>query len=586
MSACLLHMWCRTTKVLSVAALLSVTATMSEAQTSRDAVLEALTTNPQVQSAVHTFEAASYEMRSAKGGYYPSLDVTAGTGKARRDYDDRGDYTTNRAEITLTQMLFDGFRTSGEVNRLNQARQVRYLELRDAVDTIALETFAVAEDLVRYRALLDLARANYQQHLDVQAQIKERVDQGVGRRADLDQVNGRVALAESNLLTEASNLHDITAKYLRLVGSLPPAELEPVSLRDQTIPDSVSQVLEMAYRGNPGFHAAIKNIAAAQAGVKSQKSGYYPTVQLQASYGTQQNLGVFDDRFDADDFGDEAAIELAFTYNLYNGGSDRAAVRQSMAEVDNAISLRDQACINLRQDAQIAYNDVHQLTEQLQSLQQHRDASDRVRAAYAEQFQIGQRTLLDVLDAENEYYESSRALINAHHDLNLAYARVLNAMGQLIPALGIGGEELPALESLDDDMLKISVEPSSACPSLSPTAYSRAELISDVFNIEMDDMFTGQGTVLTERAKQRLDRLIEQFGRSGTVSEVLISARMTSHATGLERSIAQSRLKAVRDYLLFNGLELASIVEPVQNSSSPLQPASNRVQITIRHLGG
>ncbi|MDO3384358.1 TolC family outer membrane protein [Gilvimarinus sp. SDUM040013] len=565
--------------------LISVT-TVAQTQTSRDAVLGALESNPEVKSAMHTFEAADYEMRGAKGGYFPSLDISAGTGKARRDYDERDDYTTNRAEIALTQLLFDGFRVSGEVGRLDEARQVRYLELRDTLDGIALESFAVAEDLVRFRELLDLARTNYQEHLEVQAQIKERVDQGVGRRADLDQVEGRVALAESNLLTEASNLHDVTAKYLRLVGQLPPAELQPVSLLDEQVPDTVNQLLEMAYRGNPGFHAAIKNIASAQAGVKTQRSNYYPTVELRARYGTQQNLGVFDERFDPDDFGDEGSVELAFTYNLFNGGSDRAAVRQSLAEVDTAMSQRDQACVNLRQDTQIAYNDINQLTEQLVSLQAHRDASNRVRAAYAEQFQIGQRTLLDVLDAENEYFESSRALINANHDLNLAYARVLDASGQLIPTLNIVGEELPALESIDEDMAEISVEPASACPVVSPTAYGRTELISDVFNIEMDDMFDEQSTVLSANAMSRLDRLIAQFGKNGTVAEVLVSARMTSDKAGLNETIAQARVKAVRNYLVFNGLELASVVDSPIDSNSPVQPATDRVQITVRHLGG
>src|SRR5690606_30867951 len=123
-----------------------------------------------------------------------------------------------------------------------------------------------------------------------------------------------------------------------------------------------------------------------------------------------------------------SAVELAITYNLYSGGSNRAAVRRSLELVNQAKDQRDQACIDLRQDTQIAYNDSQRLREQLSALAQHRLSSDKVRTAYAEQFNIGQRTLLDVLDAENEYFQASRALIIAEVDLELAYARSLAAM--------------------------------------------------------------------------------------------------------------------------------------------------------------
>ncbi|WP_084005037.1 TolC family outer membrane protein [Gilvimarinus polysaccharolyticus] len=566
----------------------SIAGVAAEAITSRDVVLKALDYNPEVQAAWHTYQAAIHDVGTARGGYLPSIDLVGSTGKQRRDYDDRDDYDINQLELSLTQMLFDGFRVAGQVNHLEGARQVRYLELLDAVDNLALESFVVAEDLVRYRTLLKLARANYQEHLNVQSQIGDRVDQGVGRRADLDQVDGRVALAESNLLVEAANLHDVTAKYLRIVGDLPPASLVPSDLQSEPLPNSVKDLLYAAYRGNPGFHAAIKNIAAAQATVRTQRSGYYPRVELRARYGTQQNLGVFDDRTNPSDFGDEGAIELAFTYNLFSGGSDRAAVNRSLSELNTAKDQRDVACVNLRQTTQIAYNNTRSLAERLVSLNQHREASDRVRRAYSEQFQIGQRTLLDLLDAENEYFQSSRSYIDAQHELNIARAQVLESTGKLLSALNIVPDELPVTEGLDEDLSDIDVEPSAACPALSPSALSRDDLLNNVITYETVSLFADNSSVLTNSAMNQLDQLLVRYGnQSGRVAEVVIGAQSAAPSPSkVNRALARARVTAVRDYLVINGIDAGQVeVEPaIDPAGVVVRPATDRIEITVRQL--
>ncbi|WP_020210351.1 TolC family outer membrane protein [Gilvimarinus chinensis] len=552
-------------------------------ENSRDAVINALDYSPEIREALHTFQAADHNVGTARGGYFPSIDLTAGTGKMERDYDDRDDYTTNRAEISVTQLLFNGFRTVGEVSQLDGLRQVRYLEFLDSVDNVALEAFIVAEHLVRYRKLLDLARDNYDEHLDVQLQIRDRVEQGVGRRADLDQVDARVALAESNLITEASNLHDVTAKYLRLVGELPPQVLVPVDLTKQDLPDDIKQVLYDAYTGNPGFHAAVKNISAAHASVKIERSSYYPRLELRARYGTEQNLGVFDDRYDPDDFGNEGAVELALTYNLFNGGSDRAAVKRSLAEVDAAKDQRDQACVNLRQTTQISFNNTRQLEDQLVALRNHRDASNRVRAAYNEQFQIGQRSLLDLLDAENEYFQSSRALVNGEHDLNIAYAEVLESTGDLLPALEIVGERMPLGDELEDGLADVSVDPASACPAIAPGADHGTNLVSEVFNLQMDDLFAQNSNVLSGAGQSRLNEVLAKFQREGTVAGAWVSYSLSATSSVVNQSIAASRVTAVRDYLVFNGMEVAKVKESTDNLSN-VQPASDLIEITVRYV--
>ena len=97
--------------------------------TIKDVTLQALDSNPEVQAAWHEFKAATQDVRVARGGYLPTVDIGASAGKTNRDYDGRGVYNTTQGQITLSQMLFDGFRTSGQVERFDSARLVRYYEL-------------------------------------------------------------------------------------------------------------------------------------------------------------------------------------------------------------------------------------------------------------------------------------------------------------------------------------------------------------------------------------------------------------------------------------------------------------------------
>lgn len=561
---------------------------LQEAGSLKATVLEAIEHNPDVQASWHVFQASKHDVRVARAGYLPSVDLSATAGKAKRDYDGRDAYTSNQAQISLTQSLFEGFRTSGEVERFDSARLVRYYELLNTLEITALDAVKAYENVKSNRALVALARDNYAKHREVFTQIEERVISGVGRRVDLEQVGGRLALAESNLLIEASNLHDVTARYLRVVGKLPAEDLAPSQLTDQQLPEDIRKALLLAYQGNPGFHAAIKNISAAQAAVKVERSGYYPKAELRARQVTSRNQNGFDDRIDPNNYGDESAVELALTYNLYAGGANRASVRRSLEQVNEAKDLRDQACVDLRQNTQIAYNDSLRIEEQLMSLEQHRLASDKVRKAYTEQFNIGQRTLLDLLDAENEYFQASRALISAQSDLEIAYARSLAAMGKLLSAVGIVREGLDLLENTKvDDSLNIT---EAACPDDAPVALSRDDLIQEMIPLSGDALFDVNSSELKPSSTQKLDVLIANIKATANVVDIKIVGHTDNTGTdALNIPLSNARAKRVRDYFVLNGLEAiplsaegAGATQPVADNTTDAGKAANRrVEVTV-----
>jgi adhesin transport system outer membrane protein len=154
----------------------------------------------------------------------------------------------------------------------------------------------------------------------------------------------------------------------------------------------------------------------------------------------------------------ESRIGLDLRFNLYNGNRDQLNVRRSLDEVNVAKDLRDKVCVDIRQTLQISFNDVNKIRDQLPVLNQHRPSSDKLRVAYKNQFDIGQRSLLDVLDAENEHFQAARAYAIANFDLSQAVTRTLTGMGQLLNAIEVSRSALPTLSDLGTEPLEASPE--------------------------------------------------------------------------------------------------------------------------------
>ncbi len=404
-----------------------------------------VTANPEVQARYHNFKAAEQERSAARGGYYPKADVIA-TLRKQEQMTPNINNTSNpdsQTQLVLRQMLFDGFATSSEVSRLGHASRVRYYELQSAMQNTALETVKAYIDVQRYRQLVSYAQDNYVVHKQLFDRIEERVTAGVARRVDLEQANGRFALAEANLLTEVTNLQNVTARYQRLTGELPPADLPEVEFFKAGVAPTATEALQLAYKKNPDILSSIENIVATQQEVESKRSKYYPRLDLQARKNLQTSRNGENSTAAAD------LLELTATFNLFNGFTDKSTIAQTVDKLSTSEDLRDKACIDTRQTLAIAYNDVSSLKEQLNYRDQHQLSIEKAREAYRKQFDIGQRTLLDLLDTENEYFQARRTYTNTERDLYTAYARTYASQGDLLGKLEVVRNDLPDVAEAD-----------------------------------------------------------------------------------------------------------------------------------------
>jgi adhesin transport system outer membrane protein len=405
----------------------------------KDMVEKTITSNPEVQARYHKFLEAGYEQDVARGNFLPDANIVSTYRNQEEMIKLNNGTATPRMnnELVLRQMIFDGFATSNDVKRLGHTSRVRYYELQSAMQNTTLEFLRAYIDSMRYRELIQFAKDNYVVHKQLFDRIQERVTAGVARKVDLEQASGRLALAEANLLTEMTNLHDVTARMQRLYGDLPPDTLEAPTFFNAGVQSNAAEALKLAYLQNPDLLSTIEDIQAKEREIKTNEARYMPRLDLQA----RKNLGTSSDGQNSNAAAD--VLELTMNFNLFNGFSDRNLVRQTAEKLNSSRDLRDKACVDTRQVVSIAYNDINQLQVQRSYREKHTVSIENAREAYRKQFDIGQRTLLDLLDTENEYFQSKRSLANTQYDMQIAYARVYAGQGELLRKIGAARGNLP-----------------------------------------------------------------------------------------------------------------------------------------------
>lgn len=417
-----------------------------------DTLLKAISTNPEIQAKWHSFLAAEKEVVAAKGGFLPRLDLTAGIGRENLDgkgYEGRDYlyYTRDGVSLSLTQMIFDGGYTSSKVKRFNQAQQMRYFDLVSSMEQIALSAIRSHEDIQRYRTLVEMAKRNVERHQEIRGKVEKRAQAGADSQVNLQTAQGRLALALVNLMTEESNLHDSDTQYVRIVGESPANSLEKTVI-NINLPEDIDSAMEQIYVDNPQISSYESRIKSMNYAVNEQKSKMSPRLDLRGSTNFDNKVDGVEGRKD------KALVELLFRYNLYNGGSDKASIESFEELVKESQELKSKAEREVKQIALVSYNDIKTLSKQLESLDQHRRFADQTRIVYEKQFEAGRRTLLDLLDSENEYFQANRAYANAQANLLIAKARYLVASGRLLRYFDVFGDKLPSAQEIREEIAK------------------------------------------------------------------------------------------------------------------------------------
>jgi adhesin transport system outer membrane protein len=420
----------------------------------KEAVMQAINTNPALRAIGDNRTAIGHEVRRAQGEFLPQLDVFAGYGfqkfsspATRAATDDDNYLDREEYSAIVTQRIFDGFSTSSEVQR--QRARVRSAAHRvfENAEVLALDTALSYLEVLRQRRLLELSRENVQVHESILGSLKERQEAGGGSVSDVAQTEARLARAQATLLTTENELRDAEASYKRIVGDAPEDLVMP-DFDYTLLPNDEEQAVAMAEKGSPTVRIFDADVDVASKQIDVADAAFYPSLRLEASYNyTNDADGV-------PSWSEDVQLMLRMNWNLYRGGTDAANRRVAIARQAQAKSQRWAASINAVEEMRRSWSAYTIESERGETLTTAVEFSEQTRDLYRQQFDVAQRTLLDVLDAENELFVARGQKVSADVNRQAAGYRILATVGSLLGNLGVAAPKAsdPKTKSLREAM--------------------------------------------------------------------------------------------------------------------------------------
>jgi adhesin transport system outer membrane protein len=445
-------------KQSAVLLLLLAGTTSAHAQLSLEqAIRRAVMTNPAVGEASANRRATDYELRQSQGGLLPQIRVQADIGPERtRLYDlpagasnNRREWSTGRqANVVVRQVLFDGFSTTNEIWRQAARVDAASWRVQERSELVALDTVQAYIDILRLRDMIAQSERNISVHRKLLSDVETRFQGGRAGRGDRDQVQERVFAADAARAELQQRLGESVALFRRAVGQEPSTLRWPG--RPRGLPVSRAAALDIALNSNPTLRAADADLDAVRAQRQGANASNLPVIALEgrAELGKNTNSGSISSSGRYDDF----SGKLTASWLLYSGGADTAR-QYELAERVTEQSLRfDVLRRQARESIDKAWSTRVAFDERARSLGSQVAAAGRVVDAYRQEYELGQRTLLDLLNAEQSLYNARVALINSRGLAVFADYQMLAATGSLLAAVRVAapGESKSELRAMRD----------------------------------------------------------------------------------------------------------------------------------------
>ncbi|PLX77018.1 MAG: channel protein TolC, partial [Desulfuromonas sp.] len=308
-----------------------------------------------------------------------------------------------------------------------------YSRTFDNAEAIALDALIAHMEVYRQRELLGLAEKNIYDHQDILNMLEERQEGGAGSIADVDQTRARLARAQASLAETQADLKSAEANYNRFVGKLA-GDLEFYMPDKNMVPADLGQALEATNLNNPKISALGANVVEAGERVTLSKSNFLPKVHAELSTSYEDQV----ESSETYEHNNQAMLRLR--WNLYNGGSDVADREAAIQRKMQAASHRDDQRDMVLEETRITWAELESAKSQVVSYGDSVNFNQKTLDSYMKQFDIGQRSLLDVLDARNELFQSSGLLVTARSNEVVASGRLLALTGKLTESLQVNKE--------------------------------------------------------------------------------------------------------------------------------------------------
>jgi adhesin transport system outer membrane protein len=401
----------------------------AQGETLQEAINYILQTNPEIRAISWNRMARDEEVRQAKAGYFPTIDISAGTGIQEQQEPFHDTSHPRSTILSLRQNVFHFGSTKFEVERQEaRVRSAAYL-LQGTSDNTALQTSRVYLNVLRRLELYDVAEENLANHERIYDQIKLRSISGVDSKADLDQVMGRLALAQSNIVAAKANIVDAETDYQAVIGHLPKDLIKPQPV-DSTIPGSMEEAQQLALDNYPIVKSAQADYEAREAQHEVAKRRAYPSFDVAVDY-------KWEDEVDDPGYQEELVATGMVSFNIFRGWWDVARITETRHLVCEAWEILNNTQRRTVQSIRLSWEAYQADQDRIIHLEEYVKSTGLTAEAFAKQWSIGRRTMFDVLDIQAEYLNAKADLVNARYDETYDEYRILAGLGKLTHTLGM-----------------------------------------------------------------------------------------------------------------------------------------------------
>ncbi len=341
----------------------------------------------------------------------------------------QGNVAVTSAGLNVTQTLFNGFQTANRT-RLAEGQVFSAREtLRTSEQTILLNAATAYMNLLRDAAILELQRSNVNVLEVTLRQTRDRFNAGEVTRTDVAQAEARLSSGRSQLAQAESNYVSSRATYLQVIGVPAPARLAPAAPVDRFSPRTLPASIDRGRAQHPTVTTAMYNVDIATSQVKVAEGALYPTISavgnVQKTYGSANALNIIENL--------SASVAAQLSVPLYQGGAEYAAIRQAKETLGQRRLELDNARDIVQQNVTQSWGQVEAAKAQVISTSSSVTASEIALNGVREEARVGQRTTLDVLNAQQELVNARAALVTAQRDRVVASYTLLAATGGLSP---------------------------------------------------------------------------------------------------------------------------------------------------------
>ena len=402
-----------------------------------DSIYGVLRNHHNLRGMIENREVLDHEVRRAQAGFGPRVDVTGQAGgSVLSDSSTRSQNLDSQMwgkvgySAQLVQPIWDGFATRSRVRTAKSTLESQKYRVFDTATSLSLDAIIAHIDLLRRRKIYELSEENVAHHKSLVGQAQDRASLGADTAADVTQAQSRLQRALSSLSEAKASLLVAEETYTRLTGLPAASRLQTVTMPPQLYTASQA-VLEKAKKSNPKLAAYLQDIRASRAERELADSAFSPALNLEAGP-NYTNLGGASDRwvYSFDVMG-------VVRWNIFNSGADVAERRAASARMRQSRQVMYNFIDDLKLDVDSTWVNYLAAQEQYNHYSKAIEYNKYTRTAYIEQFQIGKRSILDVLDTESELYNSATQAETARGNILVGAYRLSALTGNMLPEMSI-----------------------------------------------------------------------------------------------------------------------------------------------------